>query len=299
MNRRKFIKTGLQVGGAGLMASTLGCQGSLFDAFGQTADEAIVIEAVGSQCIYRVNLNTGATSVISDGVIFGGNQLGGIALLDEDTALVTTGTTTGGTLYKVDLNANTVQLLVSGFSPGNTSDCIAVENRNSVLIGASGTLYRMNLRTLTVTKTQAIGTALHGIALESESSALIIENNDSLHRVNLADFSFSTLMATTTGNNGRDVAIALDRNLAMVVANAGGIQIVRINLSSNTALSTLGALTNGAGKGIALENGSSTLVGDNTSGGLYRVDLDTGVTSRVDDGTLNSILIRKIAVRFQ
>ncbi|GMT49837.1 MAG: hypothetical protein IEMM0008_1376 [bacterium] len=39
MNRRKFIKTGLQVGGAGLMAFTLGCQGSLFDPFDVSANE--------------------------------------------------------------------------------------------------------------------------------------------------------------------------------------------------------------------------------------------------------------------
>ena len=56
MNRRKFIKTGLQVGGLGLMASTLECQGSLFDSFAQTATEAIVTgTGVGAKQIFRVN----------------------------------------------------------------------------------------------------------------------------------------------------------------------------------------------------------------------------------------------------
>ncbi len=303
MNRRKFIKTGLQVGGAGLMASTRGCQGSLFDSFAQTATEAIVAETGATRQIFRVNLNTGVTSVVSDGVIFV-NNLQSIALLDEDTALVTTNLTAGG-LYKVNLKNNTVQLLVSGYSPGASSRGIALENRNSLLIGSNDdAIRRMDLRTLSVINNQAISVSATAIALESESSALLLDTGNTLYRLNLIDFSVNTLISPLSGSLGRSIALDLNRNIALI-GQSDATQIERFDLSTNTQLSTdIGSLPDGAGRGIALENSNSVLVGNNsipsaTPGGLYRVDLDTGATSQVDDGTLDGVLIRAIAVRFQ
>ncbi len=299
MNRRKFIKTGLQVSGAGLMASTLGCQGSLFDSFAQTATEAIVAQTGATRQIFRVNLNTGVTSVVSDGMIFGGN-LQSIALLDEDTALVTTGST-NGELYKVNLKNNTVQFLVSGYSPGFSSRGIALENRNSLLIGSNDdAIRRMDLRTLSVINNQAISVSARAIALESESSALLLDDVlNNLYRINLIDFSVNTLISTLSGSGGRSIALDLNRNIALIGQTDGGSPIERFDLSTNTQLSDLGSVTGGAGRGIALENSNSVLVGSNGPNGLYRVDLDSGATSQVDDGTLSSVLIRAIAVRFQ
>ncbi len=299
MNRRKFIKTGLQVGGAGIIVSTLGCQGSLFDSFAQTATEAIVAQSAGTN-LYRVNLNTGVTSVINTLT----SNLNGIALLDQDTALVTS-VLSGGELYKVDLNTNAVQLLVSGYSPASGSLSVAVENRNSILIGSTtGTLRRMDIRTLTITRTQNFGVApLQGLASESETSALAIASSDILYRINLTNFSLSTLMALTPAAtiNPTKVAFAPNRNIAYVApATSGADQILRFDLSTNTQLSAIGSVPGGVSEAVALENSSSALVGNFSAPiGLYRVDLDTGATSRVDDGTLTGVSIRDIAVRFQ
>ncbi len=298
MNRRKFIKTGFQVGGAGLMASTLGCQGSLFDSFAQSANEAIVTEAGGTRRVFKVNLNNGAVSLIVNANVIGGTLLQGLTLKDQDTALVTSDPL-GGELYKINLNNNTVQLLTSGFVPGLVSNPIAMENSNSLLIGTNnGNINRMNLSTFAITKTQNIaGNPLAGIAVENSSSAVVLDNMRDLYRVNLSDFSSSTLIAPVTAG-GRAVAINTVRNLAFI-GHTGTTQIERFDLSTNTPLTVFGAVPGGAGRGIAFENSNSVLVGENVpSGGLYRVNIDTGVTSRVDDGSI-TVNLKNIAVRFQ
>ncbi len=294
MNRRKFIKTGLQVGGAGLMASTLGCQGSLFDAFDSSAEEALVAEDNGSFQLFNVNLSTGAVSTIA---IFP-NQIFQVSLLDQNTAIAIDNTT----VYSVNLNTNIYQPLLSSFT---TLRGLAIENQNSVLLGGmSGYFARMNLSTLAVSTFPTLGGWPHGTALENSSSALVMDRaNDDLLRVNLSTGSFSTVYNFPTTNTYVNIAIDTGRNLALILSDTPTTnQIVRVDLNTNTLLSQIGSTPDGVTQGIALENSTSVLVGNDTNapgGGLYRVDLDTGATSRVDDGTLNGVIPRDIAVRFQ
>ena len=292
MNRRKFIKTGLQTGGVGLMVSTLGCQGSFFDAFESSAEEAIVAQSAGTN-LYKVNLVTGATSVITSA--FAAN-LNGVALKDQDTALVIDNT--GNIIfYEVNLNTGNVKTHTTNITTAIATS-IGIENESSILVGDSvAILTRINLNTLANSVLVSTGGAgsIIGIAIESSSSALILDSSvPSLIRVNLLNGT-STTLASPAGN--QKIAYAPSRNLALI-SNSAAAQINRFDLSSNSSLSGIGPAN--SGPGIALENSHSVLVADNSLGGLYRVDLDTGVISRVDDNTLlNGVSLADIAVRFR
>ncbi len=295
MNRRKFIKTGLQAGGAGLMASTLGCQGSLFDAFDSSAEEAFLISA--TRFLYKVNLVTGAASIITP--VFT-NQLLGLALRGQNTALVLDNVSPGN-LFSVNLKDNSVTTLASSVASINPAS-IALENQESAIVGDTGTLTRLNLSTLaSSTIVSGLVNSVAGLAMESSQSVLVQLGNGSGNLLRVKLSSGTSNLLRNIGTTSSKITFASDRNLVLI-ANSDTVtptQIRRLDLSTNTLLSDIGFLTNGAGPGIALENSHSVLVGSNTSGGLYRVDLDTGVTSRVDDGSLGGVIIVDIAVRFQ
>ncbi len=291
MDRRKFIKTSLQAGGAGLVASTLGCQGSLFDSFESPADEAIVAQSGGTN-LYKVNLVTGATSVITSA--FAAN-LNGVALKDQDTALVIDNTN-NIQFYEVNLNSGNVKTHTTNIG-GAAASSIAIENESSILIGDSASVItRINLNTLATSIVPYGGTVI-GMALDTSNSALFVDTGAAnLVKVNLTTGSSTSLVAFPAGS--QKIAYAPSRNLALI-SNNTAVQIRRLDLSTNTFLSDIGPAN--SGPGIALENSSSVLIGDNGGGGLYRVDLDTGVTSRVDDNTLlnTTVLLADIAVRFR
>ncbi len=298
MNRRKFIKTGLQLGGAGFIASTLGCQGSLFDSFDSSAEEAFLVS--GSRLLYKVNLITGAASSITP--VFPDFTFG-LALRGKDTALVLTNLL-GGDLYSINLNSTNSSFtsLISSFAPTNTAS-IVLENQQSVLVGDNGNLTRLNLSTLTSsTIVSGLGDVVTGLAMESSQSVLVQMGGTTgmgLLRVNLSSGT-SNFLQNMGASTFTKIAIVPDRNLVLIANSTTTTQIKRLDLSTNTLLSDIGFVPSGAGLGIALENSHSALVGSNAAaGGLYRVDLDTGVTSRVDDGSLGSVSIVDIAVRFQ
>ncbi|GMT49409.1 MAG: hypothetical protein IEMM0008_0948 [bacterium] len=285
------------------MASTLGCQGSLFNSFAQPADEAIVAVQGGTN-LYRVNLSTGVVTTIAVPTIQS------IALIGQDTILGVNFSPAVLVVYLIDLIGGGVRTLGTLTIPSFfTFDTIAVVDRDNVLIsgstssGSDAYIYRLNLPTFTgsVVKTWiGLGGGATHIALENDQSAIVQLFGGNVYRLNLNDYSDTLLLTIPT--NTRHLALVPNRNLALVVHQSGtSTPITRIDLNTNTPLSPLGTFADGAGEGIALENSQSVLVGNNNAaaGGLYRVDLDSGVTRRVDDGTFSTLLITDIAVRFR
>lgn len=306
ISRREFIKKGLQVGGVGLLASTLGCTGSLQDLFSNSAKEAIL---AANSSIYKVNMETGAVAMVADFMFYYGTTttVFSLAIKDKNTVLalvldnMATPTTSG--LFSVNLDNGTIQTILNPMWYLATS--IAIESDFSILIGETGNLHRLELAKLSDT-TIATGLgagAISGIAIENQYSAYVINiNTGELYWVNPSYYNtFFLIPITPAMSTPAKIAIDTTRNSLLISNNAGGglAQIYRVNKSDYSRLSDLGNVAAGVHMSIALENNNSVLVGDKAPyNGLYRVDLDTGASSRVDNGTLTGFPIMDIAVRF-
>jgi len=298
MDRRKFLKNSLQIGSAGLLSTLPYCQGSWTDPFETPANEAIMISTPG--VMYRVNLSSGATTPIST------IGSGATAFLDNNNVLFVTSSLTPS-FYQINLNDNSFSLLGTVTIPvgaGGDVGTVSLIGGNDVMLngsytgGAQGYLYRLNLTSMTGSVVLSLLAPISGHAIENDQTLLAQLSSGNVYRFSLTDYSNTLLV--NAGASKFNVALAPGRNL-LLIAHGGGIatQLKRVDLKTNTVLSDLGALPNGAGAGIALESNSSVLTGDTVSGGLYRVNLDNGATSRVDDGTLTGVVLRNIAVRFQ
>ncbi|MDH4128922.1 MAG: hypothetical protein OEV44_09230, partial [Spirochaetota bacterium] len=213
----------------------------------------------------------------------------------------TTPTTSG--LFSVNLDNGTIQTILNPMWYLATS--IAIESDFSILIGETGNLHRLELAKLSDT-TIATGLgagAISGIAIENQYSAYVINiNTGELYWVNPSYYNtFFLIPITPAMSTPAKIAIDTTRNSLLISNNAGGglAQIYRVNKSDYSRLSDLGNVAAGVHMSIALENNNSVLVGDKAPyNGLYRVDLDTGASSRVDNGTLTGFPIMDIAVRF-
>lgn len=292
LNRREFIKKSVQFGGGSLVFSMSACQGSWLDPFANPVDEVIVTERTASG-LYKMNLSSGKGELIYTFP----TQLYGVALYNSYTLLVTEDAA-GGILYKVDLRDNSVTTLLSAFAAGN-SLYVVMENSNSAIIGDTlGNLYRIDLASLSVsTLASGLGGSLSGIAIENSSSVLILDyTGGNLYRVSLSDGSYGSPLNIGAATTFSHVAISTNRNIAYISNNVAN-QIKRVDLSSFSLLSDI-AFSN-AGEAIALENNNFLLVGNTGGTGLYRVNIDSGQSSRVDDGFLTGLTVLDLALRFK
>ncbi len=254
--------------------------------------------------IYRVDLITGATTLVTPSPI-AGSGLDGIALLNRGTAY-----TVGGldnNVYQVNLRTGEVVKVTPSATPGATFANIALgSNGSSYTPGASSNLlYYVNLMTGTVspvTPSPAPAAGLNDIALEMQignpTIGYSIDNsNSTVYRIDLTTGSFYEV--TEIPGTGL-ISIALANNTTAYVTGNTANNIYRIDLTSGDYTLVNPTPIAGAGlKGIALANNTTAYVVGKLSNEIYRVDLTNGSVTLVSAAPIVGASLNYISLALQ